>query len=133
LYTRQFSARTGIGARFDARQLRVSLPLHYETALYKVLQGALSNVAAHSGARHVKISLSSRADGIVMKVEDDGRGFDVGSKLRKPPNSYGLRAMRDRIELLGGKIEFESRRGRAAQSGTVIGLHLPLPGTEPSA
>ncbi len=131
LYTRQFATRTGLHVRFDALRLRIKLPLHYETALYKVMQGALSNVAAHAGARNVKITLASRPDGVVMRVEDDGRGFDVGSKLRRPPHSFGLRAMRDRIELLGGTIRFQSQTGRrSAHRGTIIELHLPLPGTE---
>jgi signal transduction histidine kinase len=128
LYTRQFAARTGLRTSFNARQLRVKLPAHYETAMYRVLQGALANVAAHAGARSVRIVLASRRDAIVMKVADDGRGFDVARMLRKPPRSYGLRAMRDRIELLGGMIEFISRpaRRRTSGHGTLIEVHLPL-------
>ncbi len=131
LYTRQFAARTGLRTRFSARRLRVKLPAHYETAMYKVLQGALANVAAHAGARSVRIVLASGRDAIVMKVADDGKGFDVGRMLGKPPRSYGLRTMRDRVELLGGTIEFISRPAhRAARNGarrgTLIEIHLPL-------
>jgi signal transduction histidine kinase len=128
MYSRQFTARTGIKVRFDARRLHKNLPDRYETALYKALQGSLANVAAHSGAHHARITLSSRADAVVMKVEDDGKGFNVGRKLSAAPRSYGLRAMRDRIELLGGAIKFASSPARKGvrQGGTTIEFHLPL-------
>jgi signal transduction histidine kinase len=128
LYARQFATRTGLKVRFDARRLRVQLPGRYETALYKALQGALSNVAAHAGAEHVKIALASRNKWYVMTVEDDGKGFNPQRKLRTPRHSYGLRAMRDRIELLGGTIHFASWPSRRAtgRRGTVIEFNLPL-------
>jgi signal transduction histidine kinase len=134
LYTRQFAARTGLRTSFSARRLRAKLPAHYETTMYKVLQGALANVAAHSGARNVAILLVSRRDSVVMKIEDDGKGFDVGRTLKRPPRSYGLRAMRDRIELLGGTIQFISRTARrqavtgrrAGRRGTMVEIILPL-------
>jgi signal transduction histidine kinase len=106
--------------------LKTNLPARYETALYKALQGALSNVAAHAGARNVKITLSTRQNLAVMRVEDDGRGFNVGRKLGAPASSYGLRAMRDRIELLGGTIHFSSRRKDGGTGGTAVEFQLPL-------
>ncbi len=132
LYVRQFARRTGIKVRLDAVQLRAKLPTSYETALYKVLQGALSNVVAHADAHRVRITLTSGRGSVTMKVEDDGRGFNVGRKLRTTPQSFGLRAMRERVELLGGAIHFESRpaRLRAACRGTTIELRLPLCDTE---
>ncbi len=128
LYSRQYSRRTGIKVRVNARRLRGPLPSSYETALYKVIQGALSNAAAHSDARHVQITLAARQDAMYMQVEDDGKGFNVTRKLKAPPRSYGLRAMRDRIELLGGRIRFESwpRRAGSARHGTLIECELPL-------
>ena len=128
LYARQFSRRTGLKVRLEARRLHLTMPPRCETALYKVLQGALSNVVAHAGARNVKITLSSERDTVTMRVEDDGKGFDVRSKLRAPPQSFGLRAMRERIELLGGAIRFVSRptRRRADRQGTAIEVQLPL-------
>ena len=128
LYARQFAKRTGIKVRLDAARMRAKLPAGYETALYKVLQGALSNVVAHADAHRVKITLTSGQDSVTMKIEDDGRGFNVGRKLRAPRQSFGLRAMRERVELLGGAIHFASRpaRRRADCRGTTIELHLPL-------
>jgi len=128
LYARQFARRTGIKVRLDAGRLRTNLPTGYETALYKVLQGALSNVVAHAGAHRVAITLTTGRDSMAMKIEDDGKGFNVARTLRTPHNSFGLRAMRERIELLGGAIQFSSRNAqrRAPIHGTTIEVHLPL-------
>jgi signal transduction histidine kinase len=132
LYARQFATRTGIKVRLDAARMRAHLPARCETALYKVLQGALSNVVAHADAHSVKITLASGRDSVAMKIEDDGRGFNVDGKMGVPRQSYGLRAMRERIELLGGAIHFASRpaRLRAECRGTTIEAHLPLQDSE---
>src|ERR1035438_4740426 len=128
LYARQFAERTGIKVRLDAARMQAQLPARCETALYKVLQGALSNVVAHANAHSVKITLASGRESVAMKIEDDGRGFNVARKLDGPRQSYGLRAMRERIELLGGAIDFTSRpaRVRAQCRGTTIEAQLPL-------
>ena len=124
LYTRQFARRTGIKVRLDTSRLRIDMPQSCETALYRVLQGALSNVVAHAHAQRVGITVWTTRDSVRMKVVDNGRGFNVESKL----HSYGLSAMRDRIELLGGTIRFASSPmlpGVTAH-GSAIELHLPL-------
>lgn len=127
VYARQFAEKTGMKVAFNTRRLQAPLPARYETALYKVLQGSLANIAAHARAGHVNIALSGRRDAIQMRVEDDGIGFDVGRTMSAGPQSYGLRAMRDRIELLGGTITFSSNPGnRRSRTGTVIEVVLPL-------
>ena len=131
-YVRQFARKTRIKVRLDAARMHAVLPARCETALYKVLQGALANVAAHAHADCVKITLASTKERVVMKIEDDGKGFNVAHKLGKPPESYGLRAMRDRVELLGGAIHFESRpaRRKTEYRGTTVEAHLPLHDTD---
>lgn len=128
LYAQQFAERTGIRVRLDTAKMRVKLPAHYETALYRVLQGALSNVIAHANAQHVKIRLMSTPESVALKIEDDGRGFNVVRKMGLPRQSYGLRVMRERVELLGGVIQFRSQpsRPQAECPGTMIEAHLPL-------
>jgi signal transduction histidine kinase len=123
LYCRQFSSRTGISVQVHEAQLPERAPASHETALYRVLQGALSNVVKHARARNVKVHLGAlRSKVIVMIIEDDGVGFDT---VRHPPQgAFGLTAMRDRIESLGGRIHVESRPGRKA--GARIEIDLPL-------
>ena len=85
LYARQFAKRTGIKVRLDAARMRAHLPARCETALYKVLQGALSNVVAHADAHNVKITLASGRDSVALKIEDDGRGFNVEAQAGCAP------------------------------------------------
>ena len=134
LYGRQFAARTGLKVSVRSARLNVKLPASYETALYKILQGALSNIAAHADAQRAGITLESRREFVTMTVKDDGKGFNVVSKLNAPPKSYGLRAMSDRIALLGGSIQFSSSpaRRRAPRRGTAIEVKLPLHGNTES-
>jgi signal transduction histidine kinase len=129
-YARQFQARTGIGVTVQESNLPTSLPPSYETTLYRVLQGALSNVVRHARAKNIRITLSSVKESLIaMIIEDDGIGFDVVRKTAGP--AFGLTAMRERIESLGGRIQLESRPARAGsrRSGTRIEVDLPLWGT----
>jgi signal transduction histidine kinase len=132
LYARQFAERTGIKVRLNAARMRVQLPARCETALYKVLQGALANVVAHADAQSIIITLASGKEAVAMKIQDDGRGFNVARKMGVARQSYGLRAMRERIELLGGVIQFASRpaRLRAQCRGTTIEARLPMQESE---
>jgi signal transduction histidine kinase len=128
-YARRFSASTSIAVSVREGQLPRDIPLTHQTAIYRVLQGALSNVLKHSGARHVKVALASMKESVlVMTIEDDGVGFDVRgamSNLR-----FGLTSMRERIEVLGGKVQVYSWSSGplAARHGTRIEVDLPLPG-----
>ena len=124
LYARQFGRRTGMKVRLDISRLRTDLPQSCETALYKVLQGALANVVAHAEAQRVGITIWTMRDSVRMKITDDGKGYNVDSKSQ----SYGLSAMRERIELPGGTIHFASTPLRAglAAHGSIIELNLPL-------
>ncbi len=107
-YSRQFTARTGIKVKVESNRMPAALPSSYEVAFYRVFQGALSNVAAHAKARNVTVALGRRKDSLFMVIEDDGVGFDLDKKLREPGQAFGLMAMRQRIELLGGNIYAES-------------------------
>lgn len=124
-YTRQFERRTGIKVRLQTARLRGEVPPSCETALYKVLQGAMSNVIAHSGAKNVTVVLSRTNGEICMQIADDGRGFDVSRKLRARSHSFGLRAIKSRIELLGGRVEFKSTSVGQYQ-GTTIRVCVPV-------
>jgi two-component system, NarL family, sensor kinase len=102
---------------------------HLETAVYRTAQEALQNVAKHSGAKSVRIRLSAHATRVVLEVTDDGAGFDVPSVASggpaagtARPTGFGLSGMRERAELLGGRLELISSAGR----GTTVRLVLPI-------
>ncbi len=130
-YAAQFSSRTKINVTVQEGYLPDNLPLTHQIALYRLLQGALSNVLKHAHANNVRISLGSMKDSVlIMVVEDDGVGFDPA--VRRGRRSFGLTAMRERVQVLGGRIHIESRRAEApgAKHGTRIEVDLPLPGRE---
>jgi signal transduction histidine kinase len=128
LYARQFSARTGINVDVRGGALPARVPASHQRALYRVLQGALSNVLEHSQAANVTVTLApGPGPQLVMSVEDDGIGFDAGRRAPRP--SFGLRTMRERMAALGGHFRVDSQRTRRsrARRGTRVEVRLPLP------
>jgi len=100
---------------------------HMETAVYRTAQEALQNVAKHANARNVRLRLYLQRDKMVLEVADDGTGFDPaapasGGPPATEPTGFGLAGMRERAELLGGKLELSSAAGR----GTTVRLTVPL-------
>jgi CheY-like chemotaxis protein len=89
------------------------LPFEVETTLYRVVQEALTNAARHASAKRVSVLLELRPEHISLIVEDDGRGFDPETVIGQPDPSgkLGLLGMRERVTLLGGMLEIESKLG----------------------
>ena len=112
-----FSEQTGLRADLEAH-LGDRLPSDVETALYRIVQEALTNVVKHARARSVSIVLARGGNGVIAVVEDDGRGFELD------PNGegLGLAGMHERLALLGGKLKIES----APDRGTTIAAEVPL-------
>ncbi|WP_158852769.1 sensor histidine kinase [Saccharothrix deserti] len=100
-------------------------PLHAEldTALLRITEEALGNVAKHAGAERVGITLTYFDDEVTLDIRDDGRGFDPSAV---PPRSahggFGLAGMRIRAERVGGRVEVESEQG----DGTAVAVRVPL-------
>jgi signal transduction histidine kinase len=126
LYARQFGARTGVKVHVRNRGLTAPLPAAHETALYRLLQGALSNVLKHAQARQVTVTMGVGDGSITMAIEDDGVGFDTSA----PRQAFGLAAMRDRVASLDGRFHVESQPGAPGPGwhGTRIEVELPLAG-----
>jgi len=97
------------------------LPAPVETALYRMVQEALTNVARHAQARMASVLLETYAGSIRAIVEDDGRGFDA-TVIDRPDHRLGLYGIRERAELLGGTLTIESEPGR----GTTLFVEVPL-------
>ena len=92
-----------------------------ETALYRIGQEALNNVAKHAQARDATVLLERSAGRISLIVEDDGIGFDVEQRLGVRQR-FGLTGMRERALLLGGEFDIESTPGK----GTTVVARIPL-------
>ncbi|MGN7188032.1 sensor histidine kinase [Microbacterium enclense] len=118
-----WSAREGIEVAVDVAR-EVALPMDAQTALLRIAQGALANVAQHARAGRVGIRLDASDDAVRLRVADDGYGFDprgaaVGAS---GTDSFGLRAMRERVDQLGGRLDLVSAPG----AGTIITVTLPV-------
>jgi signal transduction histidine kinase/HAMP domain-containing protein len=112
--------RTSIEVNSDPRRL----PAELETAIFRVLQEAITNIARHSAARNVLVWLKFSDYDIRVGVEDDGVGFELSnaSDGHDQLRGLGLLGMEERIALLGGELEINSTPG----NGTQINLRVPL-------
>lgn len=97
-----------------------ALPAGQEEALLRVAQEALHNALRHAHADTVRVTLEARGHGAVLRVADDGRGFDPSS-VRRTGRHLGLVSMRDRATGAGGSLTVDSAPGR----GTVIEMEVP--------
>jgi signal transduction histidine kinase len=104
---------------FTARGFR-ALPAAQEEAMLRVAQEALHNALRHSGAEHVDVTLDRRGSGAVLRVTDDGSGFDPKT-VRRAGRHLGLVSMRDRASGVGGRLTVESAPGK----GTAIEMEVP--------
>jgi signal transduction histidine kinase len=87
-----------------------------EIALFRIAQEALNNVAKHARARRVEITLDHANGECVMRVQDDGIGFDgVSDTSGKPKTGLGMVTMRERAQAVGGRFEVGALPGRGAQ------------------
>ncbi|MBA7670142.1 Signal transduction histidine-protein kinase/phosphatase DegS [subsurface metagenome] len=99
-------------------------PPEVEVTLFRVAQGVIGNILEHSGAKNASIKLECNASECLLHIEDDGKGFDV-SKLTRVELSgrgAGLFTIKERVSLVGGICNIESRPGQ----GTKITVNVPL-------
>jgi signal transduction histidine kinase len=124
-YAEVWSARSGVEIDFQAAGLDTSrLPEAAETALYRIVQEALTNVLRHAGARRASLVLQRFPGQAVVVVEDDGVGFDAESVTAPGGDRgrLGLLGMRERVALVGGTLTIESAVGR----GTTVIARVPV-------
>ena len=117
--TESFAEQTEIDVRFESGLGDERLPADVETALYRIVQESLTNVVKHAHARVVSIVLARKPDAVALVIEDDGRGFDPADKRE---GGLGLEGIRERVGLLEGKLQVESREG----AGTTIVAEVRL-------
>jgi signal transduction histidine kinase len=114
-----YREQPGLRVDLEAQLGDERLPREVETALYRIIQEALTNIVKHAGASRVSILLTQRDGTAVAVLEDDGSGFDTKA-IRT--DGLGLVGMRERVGLLGGKLRIESSPG----SGTTVHAEVPL-------
>jgi len=126
-YCQDFSDRHGVSVDFYAAGLDgLKLDFDTEINLYRLVQEALNNVNKHANAKHVTVRMIASSPNIVLRIEDDGKGFDVNDRLASAVKEkrLGLRTMEERVCLLDGAIRIQSR----AMEGTRIFIEVPNKG-----
>ena len=116
-----FSSRTGVKTLFVHQPIDHQLDKTTSTALYRVVQESLSNIARHAKAARVEVEVTVEDEGGVVVVRDDGRGFDQLA-IDRAEGGLGLLNMRERLLAVHGFCEVESHPGR----GTTVSMYVPL-------
>jgi signal transduction histidine kinase len=116
--------QTGIGISYEKSGTPFPIPGNAAVHVYRILQEALNNVARHSGAKQAWVRLRFLPAELQLQVEDHGSGFSVAG----PRQGIGLVAMRERAELLGGRIVIS----RPANGGTLVSMSVPRERLEPN-
>ncbi len=118
--TSELEKQLGIPCRFASNRKEVALHLDRATALFRIFQEALTNIAKHAGATRVEVRLSCSHNHLKLQVSDNGCGINPAD--RRKPASFGIRGMQERARALGGTV----RIARAVGSGSVVSIKIAL-------
>jgi PAS domain S-box-containing protein len=118
----EFNRRNAIPCELRIDGGEPALSDAHATAVFRIVQASLTNVARHADATRVDVSLLSTADKLELHVRDDGCGFDQRAAHRD--YSYGLLGMYERARVIGGSLSIDSAQG----AGTMVSIHIPLDG-----
>lgn len=119
-HARDFAERTGCKCDLDLAIDELAPDKERDTAVFRILQEALTNVTRHAGAKHVRVRSLCSNGSILLEIEDDGLGIDEAALAGS--GSLGLLGMRERARALGGTLTV----GPGAGGGTVVALAMPL-------
>jgi two-component system NarL family sensor kinase len=122
-YVQRFQERTGIETSLAMSGQYRPLPRVIESSFYRIAQEALTNVWKHAHARHARVELLTGPGSCTLVVSDDGQGFDPRGVAASEEHHLGLRSIRERVELAGGRLAVESSPSR----GTTVRVVIPLP------
>jgi len=123
-YSKDFSNKSGVNVDFHSAGMDDKrLEFDTEINLYRLVQEGLNNIRRHADASHVTIKLVASFPKIILRIEDDGKGFDVRERMvtASKERRMGLRSMEERINLLQGEMSIKSR----PMEGTRILIEVP--------
>jgi signal transduction histidine kinase len=115
---REVSRRSEMEVEVQSEGVSEKIPDEYRICIYRLVQEALNNAARHSSAKNARVTVEQTADKILVRVFDDGRGFDP-QRVR----GLGILGMEERVRRLGGIFAIDSKPG----SGTTLKAEFPLP------
>jgi PAS domain S-box-containing protein len=123
-YAEGFQKRSGIRVTLDFPEEFDRLPLELETALFRIVQEALTNIQRHSGSEVARIRIERRSQALQLEIEDEGRGMPPALRSDQGmirASGVGIAGMRERVSELGGRMQIQSR-----DEGTMIRATLPI-------
>jgi signal transduction histidine kinase len=115
----EFSEHTAIKCELRLGEAEIRLGRDLDTAIFRIVQEALTNVARHAGATQVRLEMEATPDGWLLTIQDNGRGITDGQLA--DPKSLGLIGMRERARVWGGDITFHGVPGQ----GTTVSVYVP--------
>jgi len=123
-YSQDFEDKTRIRTRFDFKGKESRLPSGMEVAIFRLIQEAFNNVLKHAKASFIDLEITFGQESISIKFTDNGIGFQVEKTEQKlaKGNNWGILGMRERLELLEGRMEISSELGE----GTKILMEIPI-------
>ncbi len=127
---RQLGPR-GVAVHCEFNDVERRLPPLVETALFRAVQEAVSNIAKHANAEHALIQCGFDGDVLTIEIEDDGNGFEVAA-VKRPKDEghgWGLLGITERVEALGGAVVIDTAPGQGAR----IVITVPVPAEAPHA
>jgi PAS domain S-box-containing protein len=125
-YAHEFQTRTGIECRVAIPTDDLEVEPKIATALFRIFQETLTNVARHANAKHVDVQLQGQDGVLMLRIQDDGDGIDLTQARVK--RSLGLLGMRERAEMIQGTLEIHGAPG----AGTTVLVQVPLSGASES-
>ncbi|MGN6292970.1 MAG: PAS domain-containing sensor histidine kinase [Chitinophagaceae bacterium] len=119
-HTEEFQNRSGISVEVNLPPAELLLPEPVKIGLFRILQESLTNVARHSGADKVAVTLLQKENSLILTIKDNGKGFDAENAKKK---TLGLLGMKERTLMIGGEYKITGVQGE----GTIVEVIVPLP------
>lgn len=117
----RFKRQTGLEVEVHGKIVEPRLPLVTGVSLFRIAREALNNVVKHSGVTRASVYLEEEADQVLLRIEDNGKGFQPHNMAQNGQVHCGLATMREQVELLKGRIHIDSAPGQ----GTRISISVP--------
>jgi PAS domain S-box-containing protein len=119
----EFEARTKIKCRLSSNQTKISLDQERNTAIFRIFQETLTNIARHAEASRINIKLRKKSGFLILEVKDNGKGISEHSLSRN--DSLGLLGMRERALLFGGNVKINGNNAKGGK-GTTVTVQIPI-------
>ena len=121
-YVESFQEKNGISVPITVTGVERRLESHIEVTIFRGVQELLTNALFHAQASQIQVALDLAQNHVQATVEDNGSGFNVDEAIKSNNNTIGLASLRERIEMLGGEINIQSKSGQ----GTRVQFSIPI-------